>query len=1687
VSGGNLLGAKNLPDNFNRQFVLRGADMTNYGNIGKKNEWFFLRINNLILFQLHKETLMNACVRRKRVPTRDTNLGPPNNRRWRFIPTSWALILTLFAGSVVPSWATTEDSEITVHQNNSVSILFDNSTIQSPDGELVFDEIDLGGCTVEGRDGTIYHDPDCVEDTFGKRTRSAILIGIGFTGIIPIIAGTIGIIGGFLACLFSCPHPSPPPPNLPPTVELVTPQIANTFSTPQDVKLEWKGSDPEGDSITYSVFLGTERLDHCENLSNPTCTIPKDELEFGKSYFWIVEAKDSHENAQKGAPWGFSIRGNNPPHRANNPTPADDAENIDYASNVDLGWEGDGDPDGDDVNYDVYVSDVKSKLISLNNDDLICSGVSNALSCIPEDNGFDDIKGGNSYFWRVVANDEHGSSTKGFFWEFATQSPAEAAFQVNFAKGIAPFTIKFEDTSNGNVKSYLWDFGVPNEDATGNQTSSDQNPSFTYNNPGPYTVKLTVIDGSDNESSAEMNITVDALVSVPVTVRPGADTMNLDWSAESINTYIPDPANTFFEFWRTTEGTEDWQQVSDSVNYMDPSISVNQYFDKNTVEPLMVKDQKYCYYFKVLKVKEDGDANLLTQSEEVCETFGAVRLFIDNVASAGPGNEVVIPVKIANAQDLQIANGNLSIAFDKNVISPVDMTVVLSPLLTDEFGDALYEFGVPSVEEDGNNATVTFPFDGNLDEKLFGGQENFFWIKSTVSGNNNDETGLNWDKNPDKSFMKDVISTDIALSFGNANFTVRKGNRLRDSKSVLVADGSFTVDASGRLGDPNLNAVVDPDDVKQVLRYIVDKETNPLNEKQFAAADANGNGKIDVNDAAMISYYSFKGEWPSSSSESAQDDSPMVIKLGDMSGESGVETETTLNVENLSNFTGGKFVFSYDPTVVEGITDIKRTLFTKRFSVFFHDNGEGKVRIVMASREPINGNGELVSVKLRLKSKTTLRKRTRDGASVGKRSASLVLAQTQLYDPAGRNFVTSRLQRTVERKNAEVVRTDVVEEVNDDTSTGGNSTPNNGNTGSKLPKVTGQILDKAGDPIVGITVQIGDQTTITDETGYWEIADLAKGGYTVTASKEGYTFVPQNFTLEDDDVVINHKTSVDSKNDAAELRFTSGYILDDNNKPIAGVTVQMGDKTVVTDETGFWSIDGVTDGIHTVTATKDGHWFAPKKLAIIDADVIVEMGSNGPYSVGGAIVDELGKPIVDVEVKIGDEKTVTTDLGYWEINGLREGDDYVAIASKEGYTFAPIDFALGNEEFRQEVPIEPISDIKVSIVANSRTVKQDDNITYTITVINGGTETATGVVLTDELPEGTSLVSIRTLDGGECDVDTITCTLPDLTTGNLARVELVVNNTQTNTLLNTATVTSNEYPTDVDKEWTRVIPHLSVSITDTPDPIAMSPADVERTLHYTLTVELSPNAPTAATGVELVTTLPSSVELQSVSSDYGMCDTSNMPTLICSLTDLSVNSPDDMSKVTVKMDVALEDAGLLVLTSEAKISANEYPAHIDRERTQVFVPPDYKVEMAVVVDVTGSMQEEINGVKKAMLDFINELDQSTFPLSALVTFRDDVTFKAVTSDGMVLTNAIKGIKVSGGGTCQEASVEALNKAVDHVEDGGTILFVTDASPYDDADVDALTERLRNKGIRLNAIITGNCTQKDSWNELSSAE
>lgn len=461
------------------------------------------------------------------------------------------------------------------------------------------------------------------------------------------------------------------------------------------------------------------------------------------------------------------------------------------------------------------------------------------------------------------------------------------------------------------------------------------------------------------------------------------------------------------------------------------------------------------------------------------------------------------------------------------------------------------------------------------------------------------------------------------------------------------------------------------------------------------------------------------------------------------------------------------------------------------------------------------------------------------------------------------------------------------------------------------------------------------------------------------------------------------------------------------------------------------------------------------------------------YVASGQILDRQGNPVAGIMVTMGDKTTVTNEQGIWEIAGLFEGE-YTVAASKAGYDFTAQQCGVSDGQPCNPV-FKPTSLLTLTVKTKPKAPKQGENVTYTMTITNTGTATATGVILTDILPTEATLVSLEALSGGQCDTDTVSCTLPDLIPSTTAQIKLVVNQTQPGKLINTATVSSTEYPSEVVVTVKQIKPYLSASINCTPKPVPM-----QQELHCVLAADLSPEAPEAvATEVKLMTTLPDGVILQAVSSDFGRCDINQLPQITCSLADLSVAS----NHAEVALDLSLEDAGLLVLTPTAEVSASNYPNHLARVRVPILIPPETQVDLALVIDVTGSMQGEIDGVKVALEELIAKIDVSQSPLIALVIFKDEVKLKAFTTDLKILLKIVNSLKASGGGACSEASGEAVEIAAHHVKANGQIFFTTDASPYPDVDIEAILTLLEEKNINFNAIVTGDCSMASSWNEV----
>lgn len=92
-------------------------------------------------------------------------------------------------------------------------------------------------------------------------------------------------------------------------------------------------------------------------------------------------------------------------------------------------------------------------------------------------------------------------------------SPLAKAQFVTPPVGCAPYLASFDNTSLGGL-TFSWDFGDPGSGAL--NTSTDPTPTHLYENPGPYSIKLTVFD------ETTCNKVSDTTISILVSPRPKA-------------------------------------------------------------------------------------------------------------------------------------------------------------------------------------------------------------------------------------------------------------------------------------------------------------------------------------------------------------------------------------------------------------------------------------------------------------------------------------------------------------------------------------------------------------------------------------------------------------------------------------------------------------------------------------------------------------------------------------------------------------------------------------------------------------------------------------------------------------------------------------------------------------------------------------------------------------------------------------------------------------------------------------------------------------------------------------------------------------------------------------------------------------------------------------------------------------
>ncbi len=193
-------------------------------------------------------------------------------------------------------------------------------------------------------------------------------------------------------------------------------------NVPINVVLRWEASDPDGDPLTFDVYFGTTEEpplveeDLTQSEYNPGT------LDYNKTYYWRVVAKDDHGNEMEGDLWVFTTVGNEKP-TLSYVSPNNGAQNL--GLEVELEWDA-SDPEGEELEFDVYFGTSSSPA-------LVVSGYGET-SYNPGKLDYN-----TTYYWKIVARDEYGNETEGPVWNFRTKPYPDiewsSVFGTNYEEG----------------------------------------------------------------------------------------------------------------------------------------------------------------------------------------------------------------------------------------------------------------------------------------------------------------------------------------------------------------------------------------------------------------------------------------------------------------------------------------------------------------------------------------------------------------------------------------------------------------------------------------------------------------------------------------------------------------------------------------------------------------------------------------------------------------------------------------------------------------------------------------------------------------------------------------------------------------------------------------------------------------------------------------------------------------------------------------------------------------------------------------------------------------------------------------------------------------------------------------------------------------------------------------------------
>ena len=386
-----------------------------------------------------------------------------------------------------------------------------------------------------------------------------------------------------------------------------------------------------------------------------------------------------------------------------------------------------------------------------------------------------------------------------------------------------------------------------------------------------------------------------------------------------------------------------------------------------------------------------------------------------------------------------------------------------------------------------------------------------------------------------------------------------------------------------------------------------------------------------------------------------------------------------------------------------------------------------------------------------------------------------------------------------------------------------------------------------------------DEVVVTDSVpSVFDVLSLA-----VTGEYDSCGFVDQDVTCDlgtldaDEEVTIEVTVSVDPSTEAGPYDNTAYISSEGENEGSSTETTTVVEEASLTVE----KVDDVDPSVvaggsftYTITVSNDGPSDADNVVLtdpIPDGFTVTNIDQGSCSVTLGVVECNIGTLDVDEEFVVN----ITVD-----VDSDTESGDYVNTATATSDEDEAEDSETTTVVEETDLDIEKVADGSVYTAGV-------DNVTYTVTVSNGGPSDADNVVITDALPDVFEFVSAV-----DCTYDDIehevTCDVGDLPVGDEASFDIVVSVPSTvdaGTYNNVAVASSDDQNDVEDDEDVDVVEDVELVVekeVDNSDVIAGG-----ATLVYTITV--TNNGASDADNVVVTDQLPA--EFTYISIDDGTC------------------------------------------------------------------------------------------------------------------------------------------------------------------------------------------------------------------------